>query len=130
MRAANQARREMVAALARYNITLQQTNVLIILRTAAGEGVPTLEVANQLVERTPGITRLVNALASKHYIRRRRCKDDGRQQLCYLTEKGTRLLDTLLPNLDASCARIMQAFDEGELEELTALLKRITDGRE
>ncbi len=126
MRAADQARRQMVAALAPYGITLQQTNVLIILRRAAGQGVPTLEVANQLVEQTPGITRLMNALAAKHCIRRRRCKDDGRQQLCYLTDKGARLLDSLLPALDASCARIVQRLEEDELEALPNVLRKIS----
>lgn len=125
MRAADQARRQMVAALQPYDVTLQQANVLIILRRAGAEGVPTLQVADRLVEQTPGITRLVNALAAKKYIRRRRCRDDARQQLCYLTEKGARLLGRLLPALDASCARILRPLDGPELESLTTSLAKI-----
>jgi len=125
MRAADRARRQMVAALAPHDITLQQANVLIILRRAGEGGLPTLEVANQLVEQAPGITRLVNTLADKGYIRRKRCTTDGRQQLCSLTDKGSRLLDRVLPDLDASCVRIMQQFGAAELDAVTAVLTRI-----
>src|SRR4249919_3291902 len=83
MRAADAARREMVQALAPYEITLQQFNVLIILRHVGSEGLPTLEVAARLVEQTPGITRLMNTLVAKRYIRRRRSKQDQRQLLCF-----------------------------------------------
>jgi DNA-binding MarR family transcriptional regulator len=126
MRAADYARREMVAALQPHGITLQQTNVLIILRDAGGAGVPTLEVARRLVEQTPGITRLVNALVTKKYVRRARSRDDARQQLCYLTDKGGRLLDRLLPDLDASCARIMQPLSTADLGTMSTLAMKIS----
>src|SRR5436190_707635 len=74
MRAADAARRQMVQALIPYELTLQQFNILIILRHAGAEGLPTLDVAAQLVEQAPGITRLMNTLRAKRYIRRRRSK--------------------------------------------------------
>jgi DNA-binding MarR family transcriptional regulator len=125
MRAADRTRRALVRVLNPYDLTLQQMNVLIILRHAGGQGLPTLEVAKRLVEQTPGITRLMNTLASKNYIRRHRHKDDRRQQLCYLTDKGTRLIDSVLPAILASHARSTGCFDIADLETLITLLSKV-----
>jgi DNA-binding MarR family transcriptional regulator len=125
MRAADAARREMVQALAPYEITLQQFNILIILRHAGSQGLPTLEVAARLVEQTPGITRLMNTLVAKRYIRRRRSKLDQRQQLCSLTDDGIRLIDRVLPQIQASQARIVKPIDPKDLDRFIELLSRI-----
>jgi DNA-binding MarR family transcriptional regulator len=126
MRAADTARREMVQSLAPYEITLQQFNVLIILRHAGSEGLPTLEVAARLVEQTPGITRLMNTLVAKRYIRRRRSKQDQRQQLCSLTNDGVRMIDKVLPQIRASQARIVRPISQEDLDQFIELLSRIT----
>jgi DNA-binding MarR family transcriptional regulator len=126
MRAADAARREMVRALSPYEITLQQFNVLVILRSAGSEGLPTLEVAARLVEQTPGITRLMNTLVAKRYIRRRRSRQDQRQQLCSLTDEGIRLIDKVLPHVRASQARIVGPFDQNDMDRFIELLSRIT----
>lgn len=126
MRAADAARREMVQAIAPYDITLQQFNVLVILRKVGSDGLPTLEVAAQLVEQTPGITRLMNTLVAKRYIRRLRSKQDQRQQLCSLTSAGVRLIDEVVPQIRASQARIVKPIDQDDLDQFIELLTRIT----
>ena len=126
MRAAGAARREMVQAIAPYDITLQQFNVLVILRQAGGAGLPTLEVAARLVEQTPGITRLMNTLVAKRYIRRLRSKQDQRQQLCSLTSAGVRLIDEVVPQIRASHARTVRPIDQDDLDRFIELLTRIS----
>ncbi len=64
-----------------YGISLQQYNVLRILRGAGQEGTPTLEIADRMIQRTPGITRLLDKLEAKHLVRRKRCPEDRRQVL-------------------------------------------------
>ncbi|MGB7219290.1 MAG: hypothetical protein WBD07_10825 [Vicinamibacterales bacterium] len=127
MKAADSARNEMVRVLEPYDVTLQQVNVLVILQQANGQGVPTLDVAAQLVERTPGITRLVNSLSRKRYVRRTRPKTDRRQQLCYLTDSGARLLAQLLPVFLSSQARIFRSLNQDERADFVELLRRVTD---
>ena len=101
MRAADLARRHMTAIVDPHGLTLQQFNVLRILRGAGDDGVPTLEVASRMVEQTPGITRLLDRLERKELIRRQRCPKDRRQHLCWITPKGL----ALLHKLDAPIAR-------------------------
>jgi len=101
MRAADLARRHMNAVVEPHGLTLQQFNVLRILRGGGSDGLPTLEVAERMVEATPGITRLLDRLEKKELIRRHRCPNDRRQHLCWITPKGL----ALLQKMDSAIAR-------------------------
>jgi DNA-binding MarR family transcriptional regulator len=92
MRTADLIRRHGAAVVEPHGITLQQFNVLRILRGAGAEGLPTLEVGERMVEQTPGITRLLDRLEAKELVRRQRCPKDRRQHLCWITEKGLEVL--------------------------------------
>ena len=86
MRTADLLRRRGAAFLEPFGITVQQFNVLRILRGGGPNGLPTLEVGARMVEETPGITRLLDRLESKGLVRRQRCPKDRRQHLCWITE--------------------------------------------
>ena len=75
-----------------HGITLQQYNVLRILRGAGDEGLPTLDIAARMIEHSPGITRLLDRLEAKKLVRRVRCPEDRRQVLCHATQAARRLL--------------------------------------
>jgi DNA-binding MarR family transcriptional regulator len=95
MRTTDLVRRQLAAFVEPHGITLQQFNVLRILRGGGAEGVPTLEVADRMVEQTPGITRLLDRLEAKGFVKRQRCEKDRRQHLCWITPKGAALLEKL-----------------------------------
>jgi DNA-binding MarR family transcriptional regulator len=95
MRTADLIRRQAAALIEPHGITLQQFNVLRILRGAGDEGLPTLEVAERMIEQTPGVTRLLDRLEAKELVRRQRCPKDRRQHLCWITNKGLSLLEKL-----------------------------------
>lgn len=95
MRTTDLIKRSIAAVIEPYGITLQQYNVLRILRGGGDAGVPTLEVAKRMIEQTPGITRLLDRLQAKGLVKRQRCPTDRRQHLCWITSQGSRLLDTL-----------------------------------
>ena len=58
VRAADDLKRRTTAVLGAGGVTLQQYNVLRILRGAGNEGLPTLTIGERMIERTPGVTRL------------------------------------------------------------------------
>jgi DNA-binding MarR family transcriptional regulator len=101
MRTADLVRRQMTALVVPHGITLQQYNVLRILRGAGNDGVPTLDVADRMIEQAPGVTRLLDRLEAKELIRRQRCPKDRRQHLCWIAPKGLAVLE----KIDASAAR-------------------------
>ena len=111
-----------------YGISLQQYNVLRILRGADQEGTPTLEIADRMIQRTPGITRLLDKLEAKHLVRRKRCAEDRRQVLCWITEAGLRVLADLDKPAVDSAAQAMASLSVSEVRTLIALLQRVRAG--
>ena len=95
LRTADLIRRQATALVEPHGITLQQFNVLRILRGAGDEGLPTLEVAERMIEQTPGITRLLDRLETKELVKRQRCPKDRRQHLCWISAKGLAVLEKI-----------------------------------
>jgi MarR family transcriptional regulator, organic hydroperoxide resistance regulator len=128
MRTSDLIRRAVAAVVDARGITLQQYNVLRILRGAGGEGLPTLEIAERMIEQTPGITRLLDRLEGKRLVRRERCPTDRRQVTCRISEEGL----ALLAALDAPVAEAERAALSGltpqQLKQLITLLDRTRNG--
>ena len=123
MRTADLIRRQMTALVEPHGITLQQYNVLRILRGAGDEGVPTLEVSERMIEQAPGVTRLLDRLEAKALIRRQRCEKDRRQHLCWITPKGLALLETI----DATTTRAHECSLKGLRAKDRAAFIRMLD---
>jgi len=120
---ADLARRHIGRALQPHDVTLQQFNVLRILRGAGEAGTPTLEVADRMIEQTPGVTRLLDRLETKGLVRRQRCPKDRRQHLCWITQEG---LD-LLASLDEPVVRHSHEALKGLSRNEQAVLVRLLD---
>src|SRR3954464_5397114 len=103
MRTADVLRRFIGTVIEPHGITSQQYNVLRILRGAGERGLPTLEIAEPMIESTPGITRLIDRLETKKLVSRERCLTDRRQVFCRITASGLSLLTALdAPMLEAA----------------------------
>ncbi|HEX6098857.1 MAG TPA: MarR family transcriptional regulator [Thermoanaerobaculia bacterium] len=100
LRTANVLTRRVEAVCQSEGITHQQYNVLRILRGAKAP-LPTMEIAERLVEQAPGITRHVNNLESRGMIKREQWAGDRRQVLCQITPAGLRVLERLDAPMDA-----------------------------
>jgi DNA-binding MarR family transcriptional regulator len=95
MRTADVIRRGFSAVVESEGITLQQYNVLRILRGAGERGLPTLEIADRLVEHAPGITRMIDRLIAKKLAARDRCAEDRRIVYCAITGEGREVVGRL-----------------------------------
>src|SRR5918911_5307974 len=93
--AADRVRSSFETVCAPFDITAQQYNVLRILRGAGPEGLPTLTIAERMIERTPGITRMIDRLESKGLVEREVRPHDRRCVFCRITRKGLSLLKAL-----------------------------------
>ncbi|HWZ86101.1 MAG TPA: MarR family transcriptional regulator, partial [Thermoanaerobaculia bacterium] len=60
LKTVDELRQRTSSVLEPFGVTDQQYNVLRILRGAGGAGLPTLDIAGRMVERAPGITRLID----------------------------------------------------------------------
>ena len=108
-------------------ITHQQYNVLRILRGAGPEGLPTLSIAERMIERAPGITRLIDRLSEKGWVCREPVPGDRRKVQCCITEAGRELLASLDPEIERSDASLLAMLSDDGLEQLILLLDRIRE---
>lgn len=105
-----------------HDLTIQQYNVLRILRGAEPDGLPTLSIAKRMIERAPGITRMIDRLETKGLVARERRADDRRCVHCRITSAGLRLLAELDDPVDAADEEALAALEAGEVRELIRLL--------
>ena len=110
-----------------YGITAQQYNVLRILRGARPKPLPTMEIAERMIERAPGITRLVDRLADKGLVSRERCPTDRRQVLCEITASGLELLEDLDEPVARADDEMLSMLSEDEARTLVSLLDRVRE---
>ena len=123
LKAADRTRRHFTEILKPFGLTLQQFNVLRILRGAGPQGLPTLEVGERMIEKTPGVTRLLDRLEEKGLVSRERCHEDRRQQLCARTQAALDLLaelDEPIVQGDRDTLANLTAQEENELKDLAS----------
>ena len=111
-----------------HELTVQQYNVLRILRGAGPEGLPTLEIAERMIEQAPGITRLIDRLEAKRLVARERCPTDRRQVTCRISAGGLKLLAGLDRTLEAAEETLLRPLPVAEQRTLVRLLDRIRAG--
>jgi len=129
LRTADLVRRAVGRAVETHDITLQQYNVLRILRGAGEQGLPTLEIAGRMIEQAPGVTRLLDRLEAKGLVRRERCRQDRRQVLCWLTPAGSELVERLDEPVDKADVEAVAMLSPEEQDRLLRMLDSIRTGQ-
>ena len=128
LRTADVLRRFFGQVLAPHGLTLQQYNVLLILRGARPEALPTMEIAARMIEKTPGITRFVDHLEGMGLVERARRADDRRCVLCSITPAGLDLLARLDEPIAAADVAALSTLTSEQAEQLAGLLERVRAG--
>lgn len=125
LRTADVMRHLVGRAVEPHGITGQQYNVLRILRGAGADGLPTLEIGERLVERTPGTTRLVGQLVRRGLVRRMRGDRDRRVVRCFIMPSGLALLATLDDLVSGANGSSVGGLAPEDLRTLITLLDRV-----
>ena len=124
-RTADVLRRRISKLIEPYGVTEQQYNVLRILRGAGCDGLPTLDIAERMIEQTPGITRMIDRLETKGLVSRERGCQDRRQVLCRISQTGLDLLAKLDEPLRQWGLTALGSLREEEMDALILTLARI-----
>lgn len=128
LRTAALIERHFAQVVARTGVTIQQYNVLRILRGAGEEGLPTLVIRDRMIHAAPGITRLLDKLEKAGLARRERCSPDRRQVLCYITRNGLTVLERLDEEMRHADDMAVGDLSDAEQRELIRLLERVRSG--
>jgi DNA-binding MarR family transcriptional regulator len=106
-----------------YGLTSSQYNVLRILR-GEGKPMPSLEIADRMVQVVPAITGLIDRLEKQELVQRQRCSEDRRVVYVNLTPKAVKLLKQIdQPDIELH-KQLMGHLTRKELKELSRLLAK------
>ena len=106
-----------------HGLTSSQYNVLRILR-GEGKPLPSLEVADRLIQVVPAITGLIDRLEKQGLVKRRRCEEDRRVVYVELTGEGKNVLKRIDAPLAALRRKLLGHMSRTELHALSKLLEK------
>lgn len=109
-----------------HGITMQQFNILRILRGQAGKPATIQMLKDRMMDKQPDASRLIDRLANKGLVRRQVSKHDRRKMDVFLSDSGSELLSVMDPEVEAF-DQLFDMLEEKEVEQLNELLDRIRD---
>lgn len=122
LRTAALIERHFAQVVAQSGITVQQYNVLRILRGAEPEGLCRNELRDRMLSRMPDVTRLLDRMEEAGLVTRERSSEDRRQVTTRITPRGRRLVDELDPIVAAEHQRRLGHLSAEQLRTLVDLL--------
>lgn len=108
-----------------YDISLQQFNVLRILKGQKGKPANLYTIQERMVTKMSNTTRLVDKLISKGYVKRVICESNRRKVEITITEQGKKFLEKVNPTIDEFENRITSGFSVEDLIQLNELLNKL-----
>lgn len=129
VRAHDHARRLNDAAFAQAGVTAAQYNLLRSLYVQdEGTGLPCAVLGERMLSRVPDVTRLVDRLAARGLLERKRSQKDRRVVLVHLTDEGVALVERIHQPMLDSHTECFEVLSERELASLTRLLRKVAAG--
>ena len=111
-------------ALKPYGVSLQQFNILRILRGQSGKPASIRVLQERMLDKMSNASRLVEKLRKKNLVERHECESDRRQVDVMITEKGMKLLGEIDRQMDDFQNNFSNLTKE-EAEKLSNLLDKM-----
>ncbi|WP_025761747.1 MarR family winged helix-turn-helix transcriptional regulator [Dyadobacter tibetensis] len=83
-----------------YDLTLQQYNVLRILRGQQGRPIRVSDISERMLDKSSNTSRLVDKLLLKNYAERSLCANDRRAVDVIITKQGMEVLEQIDPRVE------------------------------
>jgi DNA-binding MarR family transcriptional regulator len=112
------------AALKDFDVSMQQFNVLRILRGQKGKPANLSTLNDRMVTKMSNTTRLVDKLILKGYVDRIVCPSNRRKVEIRITEKGSAALEKMDVGMKAAEKEILKNLSTQELEQLNELFNK------
>lgn len=108
-----------------FDISMEQYNVLRILRGQKGKPINMQDIQDRMVTKNSNTTRLIDKLLLKEMVERNICPANRRKIEISIVQKGLDVLTELDPLIENYENDITKNLSETELEELNNLLEKI-----
>ncbi len=107
-----------------YDLSIEQFNVLRILRGQKGKPANMRMIQERMIAKTSNTTRLVDKLLAKNLVTRKVCPENRRKIEVLITAKGLELLTGLDPKIEYFDQSFAQNLSEKEFVLLNELLEK------
>lgn len=114
-------------SLKQHGLTLEQHNVLRILRGSHPSQLCVKEIASRIVEKSSNVPRIIDRLVAKKLVKRVQSKEDKRETLVSLTEKGISTIEQAKNEVEKLTKEIVNLTAE-EAVSLNTLLEKMREG--
>ncbi len=108
-----------------YDISLQQFNVLRILKGQQGKPANLSTIQDRMVNKMSNTTRLVDKLIKKSLVKRVTCETNRRKVEITITNEGEKFLEQVSPAMNNFEKRITSNLSQEELILLNNLLNKL-----
>ena len=105
-----------------YGLSIQQYNVLRILRGQNQKPANLCTIQERMIDRSSNTSRLIDKLILKKLVSRQICDNNRRKIEVLITNKGLSLLEELDPIIEENNENILINLSHTELETLNTLL--------
>lgn len=123
----NEAASKMAEAIKPFELSIQQFNVLRILRGQGDKPANLCTVQDRMVSKMSNTTRLVDKLLEKKLVDRNTCEENRRKIEIFITEKGLDLLKEIDPVVEKTENDLVKNLAPEEVEKLNSLLEKLRD---
>ncbi|WP_036155966.1 MarR family winged helix-turn-helix transcriptional regulator [Maribacter forsetii] len=121
---ANKIDEEIATVLKPFDVSIQQFNVLRILRGQNGKPANLSTINERMVTKMSNTTRLVDKLILKGFVNRTICLKNRRKVEIIITKGGLNMLNEIDGILFEAEKKILKNFNDAELHELNELLNK------
>lgn len=126
LKASNRAEERLGNAIKSFDISLQQFNVLRILRGRKGSPANLKTVQKRMIHKMSNTTRLIDKLIVKKLVSRKTCEENRRKIEIFITEKGIEVLNQLDTKIQKTEAEILEPLSLEDQKILRNLINKIT----
>ncbi|MFD1063313.1 MarR family winged helix-turn-helix transcriptional regulator [Winogradskyella litorisediminis] len=117
----------LLTELKTYDLSIEQYNVLRILRGQKGQPINLQDIQERMINKMSNTTRLVDKLLKKDFVNRIICKNNRRKVEISITRHGLKILQELDPKIDATETRVTSNLKKEELKQLNNLLLKLNN---
>jgi len=116
---------QLMLVLKPFGISIQQFNVLRILRGQKGVAANLFTVQEKMVNKMSNTTRIIDKLIDKSFVERIICKENRRKIELFITEEGLNFLKKVDPVIDQTEEKMTNHLSEKEKQEMLILLNKL-----
>lgn len=108
-----------------FGLSLQQFNVLRILRGRKGIAASLESITDDMIHRMSNTSRIVDKLLEKEYVERVICPENRRKVNIFITKKGLRLLKKIDGIIDQTEEKLTASLSKKEMDQLLLLMNKL-----